>query len=53
MKVYRYEQNPLITPEDVVPHHEQFEVIGAFNAGIAVYGDEIIMLLRCGASDQP
>jgi predicted GH43/DUF377 family glycosyl hydrolase len=46
MKVYRYEQNPLITPEDVVPHHEQFEVIGAFNAGIAVYGDEIIMLLR-------
>ncbi|WP_054025984.1 glycoside hydrolase family 130 protein [Bacillus sp. FJAT-28004] len=46
MKVYRYEENPLITPADVVPHHEQFEVIGAFNAGIAVYGDEIIMLLR-------
>jgi predicted GH43/DUF377 family glycosyl hydrolase len=46
MKVYRYEENPLITPSDVKPHRKDFEVIGAFNAGIAKYQDEIIMLLR-------
>jgi predicted GH43/DUF377 family glycosyl hydrolase len=46
MNVYRYEENPLITPDDVKPFHEGFEVIGAFNAGIAKYQDEVIMLLR-------
>lgn len=46
MKIYRYEQNPLITPQDVRPFHDGFEVIGAFNAGIARYGEEILMLLR-------
>lgn len=46
MKVYRYEKNPLVTPSDVEPHREDFEVIGAFNAGIARYKDEVIMLLR-------
>lgn len=46
MKVYRYEENPLVTPAHVRPHRDDFEVIGAFNAGIAKYKDEIIMLLR-------
>lgn len=46
MKVYRYEQNPLISPKDVKPHREDFEVIGAFNAGIAEYHGEVLMLLR-------
>ncbi|KIL40280.1 glycosidase [Gordoniibacillus kamchatkensis] len=46
MNVYRYEENPLITPADVKPYHPGFEVIGAFNAGIAKYKDEILMLLR-------
>jgi|SRR5690606_4921495 len=46
MRVYRYEENPLITPSDVKPYHDGFEVIGAFNAGVAEYNDEIIMLLR-------
>ncbi|MGA9175213.1 MAG: glycoside hydrolase family 130 protein [Thermoactinomyces sp.] len=46
MNIYRYEQNPLITPADVKPVHKDFEVIGAFNAGIAKYKDEILMLLR-------
>ncbi|MGG1572462.1 BtaManbiosPhlase [Fictibacillus sp. NRS-1165] len=46
MNVYRYEQNPLVTPSDVKPHRPNFEVIGAFNAGIARYKDEVIMLLR-------
>ena len=46
MKVVRYEQNPLITPRDVRPHHDGFEVIGAFNAGVARYRDEILLVLR-------
>jgi predicted GH43/DUF377 family glycosyl hydrolase len=46
LNVYRYEENPLITPKDVKPYHAGYEVIGAFNAGIAVYQDEIFMLLR-------
>ncbi|WP_338788198.1 glycoside hydrolase family 130 protein [Metabacillus sp. FJAT-53654] len=46
MNIYRYEQNPLLTPNDVSPYHEGFEVIGAFNAGIAKFQDEVIMLLR-------
>lgn len=46
MNTVRYEQNPLVTPQDVKPYHEGYEVIGAFNAGIAVYGGEILMLLR-------
>ena len=37
MNVYRYEENPLVTPRDVKPHRDDFEVIGAFNAGIAQY----------------
>lgn len=46
MKVYRYENNPLITPSDVKPHKNGFEVIGAFNAAVTKYKDEVIMLLR-------
>jgi beta-1,2-mannobiose phosphorylase / 1,2-beta-oligomannan phosphorylase len=46
MNVYRYEENPLVTPSDVKPYHAGYEVIGAFNAGIARYQDEILMLLR-------
>ncbi|MFD5021019.1 glycoside hydrolase family 130 protein [Paenibacillus sp. NPDC058367] len=46
MKIYRYEQNPLITPADIKPYHDDFEVIGAFNAGIASYNGEILMFLR-------
>ncbi|RYL88504.1 glycosidase [Sporolactobacillus sp. THM7-4] len=44
--VYRYKENPLITPEDVKPYHKGFEVIGAFNAATAKYQDEILLLLR-------
>jgi beta-1,2-mannobiose phosphorylase / 1,2-beta-oligomannan phosphorylase len=56
MNVYRYEENPLVTPMDVKPHREDFEVIGAFNAGITTFNDDIIMLLRVAErpiSDNP
>lgn len=46
MNIYRYEENPMITPVDVKPNHEGFEVIGAFNAGVAKYKDEVLLLLR-------
>lgn len=46
MNIYRYEQNPLITPADVHPHRDGFEVIGTFNAGVAEYNGETILLLR-------
>ncbi|RYL87800.1 glycosidase [Sporolactobacillus sp. THM19-2] len=44
--VRRYIENPLIQPEDVKPIHPGFEVIGAFNAGIASFHGETLLLLR-------
>ncbi|MGP4074829.1 BtaManbiosPhlase [Halobacillus sp. K22] len=46
MKVNRFKDNPIITPNDVSPYHENHEVIGVFNAGIAEYNGETLMLLR-------
>ncbi|MGJ3205222.1 BtaManbiosPhlase [Geobacillus thermoleovorans] len=56
MHLYRYEENPLITPNDVPPHHDGFEVIGAFNAGVAKFQGEVLLLLRVAErpmSDDP
>ena len=44
MNIYRYEENPLVTPADVKPYHDGFEVIGAFNAGVAEYNGEVSLL---------
>jgi len=46
MNIHRYPENPLITPADVPPSRGDFEVVCAFNAGAAKYGDEIILLMR-------
>lgn len=46
MKVNRFEQNPLITPENVRPFHNGYEVVGVFNAGVAEYNGEVLLLLR-------
>lgn len=46
MNIYRYEENPLVTPIDVKPHRDDFEVIGAFNAGVTKYKDETLLILR-------
>jgi len=56
MRVTRYDNNPIITPADVAPYHEGFEVIGAFNAGVATYNGETLLLLRVAErpiSDHP
>jgi len=46
MAVLRASENPIILPQDVRPSREDFEVIGVFNAGVARYGDEVVLLLR-------
>ena len=42
----RLPDNPLIRPSDVPPSRDDFEVVGAFNAGVARVGDEVLILLR-------
>ena len=39
-------ENPLVTPEMVKPSREDFSVVCTFNAGVAVYGQEILLLMR-------
>lgn len=56
MKIERFNENPLITPADVKPLHEGYEVIGAFNGGVAKFNDEVLLLLRVAErpiSDDP
>ncbi|MDO3411470.1 glycoside hydrolase family 130 protein [Saccharibacillus sp. CPCC 101409] len=53
MNSQRYEENPLIAPKDVKPYHAGFEVIGAFNAGVAVYEGETLLLLRVAERPLP
>src|SRR5690606_35557942 len=44
IKMDRTTENPLITPRDVKPTFPDWEVLGAFNAGVIEHGEEIIML---------
>lgn len=46
MKVERFTENPLISPRDVKPSIDGWEVICVFNAGVARYQDEVILLMR-------
>jgi predicted GH43/DUF377 family glycosyl hydrolase len=46
VSVFRSPDNPIIEPKDVRPSRGDFEVIGVFNAGVARFKDEIILLLR-------
>jgi len=38
--------NPLVAPQDIVPSYPDWEVLGAFNAGVIRHQGEIIMLIR-------
>ncbi len=42
----RFEENPLITPQDVQAFHEGFEVVGTFNCGVTTYQGEVRLLIR-------
>ena len=46
MKVFRSPYNPIIEPKDIKPSKDDFEVIGVFNAGVARFKEEVILLLR-------
>lgn len=46
MSVFRSPQNPIIKPKDIKPSRSDFEVIGAFNVGVARFKNEVILLLR-------
>lgn len=46
MAVFRAPENPIVTPKDVTPSRDGYEVVGVFNAGVTRYGDEVVLLLR-------
>jgi predicted GH43/DUF377 family glycosyl hydrolase len=46
MRVTRFPENPLVTPAMVPPSRPDFEVVCAFNAGVAQYQGETLLLLR-------
>ena len=46
MTIFRSHENPIITPKDIAPSREDFEVIGVFNAAAAKLKDEVVLLLR-------
>jgi len=46
MPVFRSPYNPIIQPRNIKPTRTDFEVIGVFNAGVARFRDEVILLLR-------
>ncbi len=46
MPAFRSPNNPIIGPRNIKPSRDDLEVIGVFNAGVARFKDEIILLLR-------
>ncbi len=46
MSILRSPFNPVIGPKGVKPSRDDFEVIGVFNAGVARFEDEVVLLLR-------
>jgi len=46
VSVFRSPNNPIIGPKDIKPSRRDFEVIGVFNAGVARFRDEVILLVR-------
>lgn len=44
--IKRDKNNPIITIKDVKPSSEDLIVMGVFNAGVTIFNDEIILLLR-------
>ncbi|MCC3356839.1 hypothetical protein [Bacillus sp. REN16] len=46
MNIKRSVKNPLITPQDVKPSRPDFTIECVFNADVARYEDEVILLMR-------
>lgn len=46
MEIVRYDLNPIIEPKHIQSSDPLMEVIGAFNAGVAKFHNQIILLIR-------
>jgi predicted GH43/DUF377 family glycosyl hydrolase len=46
MKATRFPENPLISPEQVKPSREGWEVVSTLNAGAIIHKREVLLLLR-------
>ena len=46
MEVFRRADNPVIEPKDIKPSRDGFEVVGVFNAGVARFENQVVLLLR-------
>ncbi len=46
MAISRSPYNPIISPEDVKPSREDFQVVCVFNAGVIRYKEKILLLMR-------
>jgi predicted GH43/DUF377 family glycosyl hydrolase len=42
----RFNENPLITPKDIKPTRDDFEILCVLNPAVTQYKDEILLLLR-------
>lgn len=51
--IERFAENPLISPADVKPSREDFEVMCAFNAGATVYDGKTVLLVRVAERPVP
>jgi predicted GH43/DUF377 family glycosyl hydrolase len=49
----KYQNNPIITPDMIIPSDENLIVKGALNPGAVRYNDEIILLLRIAEGGKP
>jgi predicted GH43/DUF377 family glycosyl hydrolase len=47
----RYQNNPIIQPDDLMPLHESFSILGVFNPAAFLMGRKIYLLLR--VAEQP
>lgn len=46
MTVLRPKENPIITPEDIMPSAPGLKVVGAFNCGVTKFNGETLLLIR-------
>jgi len=51
--IEKYAGNPVVKPSDVMPSCKGYRVLGAFNPGAIVFGDEVLLLLRTAEGCDP
>jgi predicted GH43/DUF377 family glycosyl hydrolase len=51
--IQRFENNPILSANDVTPSRPDFEVMCAFNAGATRYQDETVLLIRVAERPLP